>query len=228
MNNALDPIKILVCGGHAVGKTTILRRLSKMQFPDTYERTLGLNAVNFFVALNNNGVQLKVNIFDIGAGLLDSRHRDSALFTELTTDLDAVLLVVDGTKLESMKESDAWIEFLDVHITRKVVKYLLVHKADLPRSLRVITPKNLDVFVKHSGIDGWSLTVGHPALGDLDINRGSWIRQKPPEDIIKRVVSTVLLRRQSNLFKIIPPDFNLEFSAWKSYGYEDINCFINS
>lgn len=225
MNNVMDPIKILICGGYGVGKTSIVRRLANMQFPVEYNQTTGINTVDFVATFTNNSL-IKITLIDIGADLMHT-HIDSSFFPVLMMDIDGILIVIDHTNIESLKESDMWLDFLSKNIVKKVNKYLLVHKMDLSKELSVITPNNLDLFIQAMDIDGWSYTVGHSELNDFDISRGHLLYQKPPEDIFKNLILSILYRRQSNIYKIIPIPFIINYKNWISYEYEDLDKYVN-
>jgi len=229
MNNVIDPIKILVCGGYEVGKTSVVRRLSGMQFPRDYSQTTGINHVDLVCVLKNNA-SVKINLIDVGADLIHSQIDNSSFFPVLLMDVDAVIIVFDSTSLQSLKESDEWLDFLSKSIVKPNFKYLLVHKADLPVDKRVITAENLDRFVKNMHIDGWCYSVGHPDLSDCctNGNRGSLVHQRAPEDILKKLVLKVLTCRQSNIYKILPVPFAVEFKSWITYDYEDLEKYVNA
>ena len=228
MNNAIDPIKILVCGGYEVGKTSLVRRLAGMQFPRDYTQTTGINHVEFVCVLKNNA-SVKINLIDVGADLIHSQM-DSSFFPVLLMDVDAVLIVFDSTSLQSLKESDEWLDFLSKSTVKPTFKYLLVHKADLPSENRVITALNLDRFVKNMHINGWSFTVGHPDLSDCCVNnnRGALSQQRAPEDILRKLILRVLTSRQSNIYKVLPVPLAVEFKSWATYDYEDLEKYINA
>ena len=57
-----------------------------------------------------------------------------------------VLIVVDVSNAMSLKDSDSWLEFLSENAPKTAFRFLVVHKADLPLSERVITARNLDLF----------------------------------------------------------------------------------
>lgn len=60
--------------------------------------------------------------------------------------IKGVIVVVDVSSSQSMKDSDSWLEFLSEKVPRTAFRYLLVHKADLPNDLRIVSSKNLDIF----------------------------------------------------------------------------------
>lgn len=232
MNNALDPIKIIFCGGHGVGKTSLLKRLAGMPFPYNYDRTTGVNEFNFRVPLIS-GVEVSVVLVDIGAAVLQNQRHNNAAFTALTMNVDAAVLVVDSVSAQSMKESDLWLDFLTVYVgnhdpKNAVNKYLLVHKADLPLERRVITPHSLDEFVRMVRMGGWAYTVAHADLCDIDTARGAVHRQKAPQDVLRQLVTTVLLKRQQNLYKLLPVVMELKFVDWTQYDAADLDKYAQA
>ena len=61
-----------------------------------------------------------------------------------------MIIVVDVSNALSLKDSDVWLEFLSVNAPKSAFRFLVVNKADLPLSERVITARNLDLF-------GWDM-----------------------------------------------------------------------
>lgn len=220
LNNLLDPVKIVMCGGSSVGKTSILRRLAEMRVSDEYEPTTGVNIVNFSIPMRNSNT-LKLQLVDIGADLIHCQS-DSPFFSTLTSNMDGFILVIDGTSASSMKDSDAWLQFFAEKSVGKVFKYLLVHKADLPQERRILSSNQLDLFVHHAGLIDWALTVGHSQLGDLDFKRGNPGKQKSPEEVIKRMLIVILQQRQSNFHKIFPISFRIDYVSWLALEFEDL------
>jgi hypothetical protein len=229
MNNLADPVKILLCGGAGVGKTSILRRLADFSFPEHYVQTSGLNVLEMRANLKNSA-SIKVLVYDLGSDLIQSGPgADATFLSVLTSDTDGAMVVLNGSNPQSIKEADVWLEFLAKNTNKKISKYLLVHKADMPVETRVVTARTLDIFVAHEEIDGWSLTVGHPALGDCDMSRGSFTNQKPPEDVLSNLVLRILRKRQGNICRLVPVPFRMDFVQWSSYDESELDRkFVNN
>lgn len=221
MDSILDPIKIVLCGGNSVGKTTLLKRLVGMEYEDNYEHTTGINFVEFSMKLNN-GTNMKVTLIEVSNDLLTS-YQGKAILPRIVDGSEGSLIVVDSTSLISMKDSDAWLEYLTETVNSRNLKYLMVHKADRPKDLRVVTQRNLNLFVRHSDIIDWSYTVGHQLLGDVDYRRGSMHKQNCIEDIIKKLIMQIIHNRKNNLYKLLPVPMALSFVSWMTIDSKDID-----
>lgn len=126
----MDEINVLVCGGASVGKSSLLQRLCEMKQTGEHHETLGINRVQVEFPLNN-ARSVTVNIYDIGSDQMKS-HPRSHLLQYLIERCDIVFMVIDGKSASSLEEMDNWLSFLSDHFTsQRVVKYLLVNKADL-------------------------------------------------------------------------------------------------
>jgi len=223
MNNLVDPVKVLLCGDHSVGKTSIARRLADMKFPDQYAATSGLNDLEFIAELKHSA-SIRVSLVDIGADLFI--QQGACYLDILCADVDGVIIVVDGSRGNAAQEARDWLELLTRQTGPKVNKYIMVHKADVI-SLHALGPLDrMNDLVRRTGIEGWALTVGHEELGDLVLSRGFPSRQKAPADVLRALVLSILLKRQSNFCKLLPVPFKIEFTKWTTYDYEDLDRYI--
>jgi GTPase SAR1 family protein len=110
MDTILDPIKILLCGGSGVGKTSIIRRLAGLPFQEEYSQTSGINIAEFVVPLKNKMHELKITIIDVGSELI--HFQDDSNFTYiLLNNVHAIVLLIDCTNMSSLKDLDNWMEF---------------------------------------------------------------------------------------------------------------------
>jgi small GTP-binding protein len=215
-----DPVKIIIVGGCNCGKTTLLKRLTAFAVPftDSYEATRGLNIARLSIQLTNGAV-CNISIIDVGGELME-RH-DTELMNKIVENIEGVFIVVDATNVQSMKDSDNWLDLLS-KVNGNINKFLLVNKSDLPIEQRVVTPQNLDTFMSYTDIVDWSYTVGHCQLVDLDASRGNMSKQKAPEGILRRMLTGVLQRRQSNFYKLLTPPMNLKFVSWLEIEAQDL------
>jgi len=258
MNALLDDINILVCGGIGVGKTSLVRRFitscdsSKTEYPaPDYESTPGLNVSDFSIRLKashqkvsshdgiknshsstdgskNNDLLIKLKLIDVGGNLLHSSSEYIKSFSHLIDNIEGVIIVIDVTNAQSLKDSDTWLEFLAEKAPKTIIRYLLAHKADLPLSSRIITAKNLDRFVRHSEIEEWGYTVGHPDLIDCDMTRGSqWTQQTCIESVLHKLFTLITQERRYNFFKIVPVPLKIEYLTTKEYEFEDLAAMVD-
>lgn len=125
-----------------------------------------------------------------------SSSTDAAMET-LVADSDAVLGVIDCTRLESLVELDEQLERLRLWIPTHTLHFILAHKADLPN--KCVDATALNSFVRAwnalGGKFDWCWTVGHPRFGDYDSRRGMGTRQQTVVDLVNSVVKDVLTWR---------------------------------
>lgn len=97
--------KVVVVGAYAVGKTTLVLNFTEHRFQELYIPTIG---VQFSVKdVNYNDELVKLTIWDI-AGQDSFQH----VRTEFYKGSNAVILVYDVTRSNSLKELNKW--YLDV------------------------------------------------------------------------------------------------------------------
>jgi hypothetical protein len=115
----------------------------------------------------------------------------------LVADSDAVLGVVDCTRLESLAELDEQLERVRLWIPTHTPRFILAHKADLAN--KCVDSTALNNFVRAwnalGGRFDWCWTVGHPRFGDYDSRRGMGSRQQTVVDLVNSVVKDVLTWR---------------------------------
>lgn len=223
MINLVDPVKILLCGGYGVGKTSLVSRLASKGFAREYQPTAGINVVEFSAKLKHSA-SIMVTVIDLGADLVLTQT-DPELIPSITCDIDGAFIVVDGQKSQYLKDVSYWIDMTINMNKRKIFKYLLVNKADMSESGKTFFPTELDALVQSASLEGWALTVGHPDLGDFDCSRGSIINQKSAEELLQKLVLTILLKRQSNFCKLLPVPFAIEFGRLTSYDYSEVHRY---
>lgn len=216
-------MKILICGGDGVGKTSLLRRLAgNKEFISTYIPTTGVNILDLRLKCNGNSNNIKVKLIDIGSELINYKA-DERIFSKIALNTEGIFIVIDASSVQSMKDSDLWIDHLTAIIPRKITKFLLMHKADVPNEEKTVTPRNLDYFVKYSDIVEWAYTVGHPDLRDIDYARGSLTKQKAPEDLLRKMVLLILQRRQIDIAETVIFPLQFEYIAWSCVEFEDLD-----
>jgi hypothetical protein len=105
--------------------------------------------------------QVRFQLWDVGS---TCRYRSPNVLSLIGTDCDALVGVVDSSRIESVKEFDAWFGLLALYICECVPRTICVHKADLPN--KCLDHTAMEIFVKNWSDKGisldWCWTVGHP------------------------------------------------------------------
>ena len=86
-----------------------------------------------------------VSLIDVGGVLIQRKGPD--LMNKIIENIEGVFIVVDATSVQSMKDADNWLDILS-KCNSNISKFLFVNKSDLPIEQRVVTPQNLDTFVR--------------------------------------------------------------------------------
>jgi GTPase SAR1 family protein len=195
-------MKLALCGGTGVGKTSILRRLAGGVFKESHEPTYGINKAAFKLGESLQDVQ----IWDIGADLLTSSYFAHQIFL---ADIDAAIFVVDAGSLKSLQDVDNWMGLLaNFSWTSQIPKFLLVHKADCEE--KVVNAEDLDTFVHSSGCLDWAFTVGSEEYCDFDPSRDHSRKQSSPIDVVRRIIaSAAIIAGNDSLFPTPNPQLTL-------------------
>ena len=226
MNNLVDPITLLLIGGCAVGKTTFLRRLAGLEYCQLFQPTSGFNVGEFRVELKHNA-HIIINIIDISSELLTKRM-ESIMPKFFAANLDAIIIVADSGNSQSFLDVNQWLELISRNMKRNIIKHLVVNKADIPISQRKFTPDKLSFLIKNSSLSGWSWTVGNPDFGDIDVSRGSYEHQKPPEDVLYSLILSILSNRQGNFCQLLTVPFKIDFLQLKHYDNNEIETYFRN
>lgn len=224
MDNLADPIKILLIGGYGVGKTSFMRRVTGCPFLRVYKQTTGIEESTLRVELLQT-TSISISIVDVGANLL-CKHPGSTMSLFFAGDVDAVIVMADGDSMRSLVEIKRWLSLVATQGNCKALLHLVIHKADLYSDERKFSPASLSGIVRESVFSDWSWTVGCAEFGDVDLGRGEYEHQRSPDDVIRKIVHSILLKRRGNVCKLLPTRLLLKFVESKNYDFEDIDKYF--
>lgn len=226
MNSLVDPIKILLIGGYGVGKSSMLRRVAGLPYEAKYIATTGIDVLNLRVPLKE-AASIDVSIIDVGAEFLLA-HPGSTMSLLCANGMDCIIVVADSGDATSILEVNRWLNLITQHGSSKADIHLVISKADIPGPEREFCPSKLSNVIKESIITGWSWTVSNPDFGDIDVSRGCVEQQKPPEEVIRSIVHTILVQRAGNICKLLPVPFRLEFDKLSCFPFQDVDQYFSS
>mmetsp|Transcript_104169 Transcript_104169/g.204321 ORF Transcript_104169/g.204321 Transcript_104169/m.204321 type:complete len:228 (+) Transcript_104169:88-771(+) len=224
MNNLVDPIKIIIIGGKGVGKTAILRRLAQLQYSAILPKSEGLEVAEFSAQLNYSA-SINITVIDVSASLVVA-HPGSTMSSLFATEVDGVVVVAESESTNSVVEVKRWLDLISRQGATHLVQHLIIHKADIWQRDEHFCPHKLNLIVQNSPFEDWSWTVGDPSFGDVDLRRGEFEHQRAPEDTLRRMVLSILLKRQGNVCKLLPVPLKIEFKKWNSYAFEEVDKYF--
>ncbi len=118
---------LILLGDHGVGKTSIISKYLRGEFPKEYKKTYG--AYKFKKTLEINGETKKIGIFDSTAEITEYPNG-----IKFFTICDGIFVLYDSTKRESFKNIDNWINFIKK--SNKTLPIILIgNKSDLEREI---------------------------------------------------------------------------------------------
>lgn len=181
-------MKILLCGGSQVGKSSFLHRLTENsvmpQKPLPSKNSVCNSVISFSFS---DKTKITLHLWEVGNSLSSSPQ-----FTcdNYFCDADAAILVIDAGSVQSLKDVDSWLRLLKSSDKACLIpKILVVNKADCIN--HVISSKKLDQFVKAANIDDWYYTVGNAAFCDFDHRRGNLLKQSTASDILRKMIALI-------------------------------------
>mmetsp|Transcript_6046 Transcript_6046/g.10652 ORF Transcript_6046/g.10652 Transcript_6046/m.10652 type:complete len:126 (+) Transcript_6046:124-501(+) len=121
---APQEVKIMICGGAKVGKTSIFRRLLLDTFDEGILSTIGAGFMSGI--LNAGNKHLKLYFWDTSG---DLRYRSLAQM--YSKDMQGIALVFDITQRHTFEDLIGWLSLLDDTTALGVSMILIGNKTDL-------------------------------------------------------------------------------------------------
>jgi hypothetical protein len=193
--------RILIAGPAGAGKSALFDRLAGVKnYGDGNKISNMLREASLVMSNSNivNSEIIHVTLVDIPSPVDTSCEILASFFK----DCDGVLFVVDASNLAdaAVRALDPWVEAARTLLPPDTPRLLLANKYDLTHSYLPVLPRNstsaleirlakytrlLDSYCNVATLIGWSFTVGHRELGDIDSLRGHRSRQiHSPEDML--------------------------------------------
>ncbi|CAM9510345.1 unnamed protein product, partial [Phaeothamnion confervicola] len=155
-------LKILLVGGPAVGKTSLVRRLIGKTFKKSYQPTIGFDVIVVPHGAHH-GRRVLLQLWDVSSQQLFCQPCHHGL---LGAGAAAVIFIFELSSAATVKAVDDWHAALLPHTRAGVAKVLLAHKADLPSY--AVDKGALDAYVAAADFLCWHVTVGGSEFGDYD------------------------------------------------------------
>ena len=125
--------KVALVGDSKVGKTNIANQLTKKNFNNTYQTTLGIDYSHHDIEIKDTNYTVQFHILDF-TGF--STFRET--INNLITDCNFILYVFDLTNLESFQNIKLWKGLInDLNIKKNTVQYLIGNKNENPDKIKV-------------------------------------------------------------------------------------------
>ena len=122
----MNPLKVVLLGNSAVGKTSIIHRFAYDRFDSSLPSTLGGMFVVRKISIPEKNIEIKFNIWDTAG-----QERYHSLAATYYKDADIAIIVYDITNMESFKRAKLWLNELQDIISNNSKLVLLANKSDL-------------------------------------------------------------------------------------------------
>ncbi|NHJ02583.1 MAG: GTP-binding protein [Candidatus Heimdallarchaeota archaeon] len=123
-------LKLIVTGGGAVGKTSLVRRYVDDKFDFNYLLTVGMDPTNRLIEIN--GLLVNLIIFDVAG-----QERFQTLREVFFRKAHGALLVFDLTRSDTLDELYTWKEQIDSRLGEDLPKILVGNKCDLEEEIQI-------------------------------------------------------------------------------------------
>ncbi len=118
---------MITLGDHMVGKTSILRRFQGNEFIFTTYTTIGIDFVTKDVAIGDGKNKVSVKIWDTAG-----QDRFHTITHSFYKQCQGVLLVFDVGSKKSFENIHKWMNNIQNHADKGIIKYLVGNKIDNP------------------------------------------------------------------------------------------------
>ena len=128
-------LKMILIGNSNVGKSALITKICKNEFPDVYSATVGFEflTLGFNIVSDIEKPVLKYQIWDCGG---DENYRD--LVKNFFQCVRVYLLAYDVTDEKSFKDIDGWVKDVKAKNTDKTIHFVLIGtKIDLNANRKV-------------------------------------------------------------------------------------------
>ena len=123
--------KVVLVGTTGVGKTCICERLTKDQFTDSAQPTIG--AANFSVCIDTDKGKVELNVWDTAG-----QEKYRSLAPMYFANSHAAILVFDLTSEESLTSLDSYYDVLVDRAPKDCVFVLVGNKADMTEARTIL------------------------------------------------------------------------------------------
>ena len=124
MTDKIKEFKVVLLGDAAVGKSSLVQRVTDDQFSDSMPSTIGASFVQHKMTVNETPVALQ--IWDTAG-----QEKFRALASMYYRGASACLIVLDLTRPETLTNAEYWLNELDQKNKNCGIRFLVGNKADL-------------------------------------------------------------------------------------------------
>mmetsp|Transcript_22953 Transcript_22953/g.35354 ORF Transcript_22953/g.35354 Transcript_22953/m.35354 type:complete len:271 (-) Transcript_22953:175-987(-) len=117
--------KVIFLGDEGVGKTQLISRISKNEFDEAYNSTIGID----YCPVDVEEYNVKLQLWDMAA-----HNRFHCLVPSYIADAAAVVIVYDVTRRESFLNASRWAQYVYNNQAASSIVYLVGNKSDLGSS----------------------------------------------------------------------------------------------
>ena len=144
------PIKIMVLGNTAVGKTSFILKYTEDTFQEVHLSTVGVDFRIKHITYNNK--KYKLSIYDT-----TGQERYKTLAFSLIKNVDGIILIYDVTDISTFKSVPDWIQSAREKKGENYPMIILGNKIDLIDK-RKITTKEGEEIAKKYGLDFYEIS----------------------------------------------------------------------
>ncbi|KAH0792783.1 Rab family GTPase [Histomonas meleagridis] len=163
MNSTQDFTKVVFCGNSTVGKTTLIRQITKGDVDPENESTIGVAFTTY--EQNFKGQTFRLNLWDT-AGQEQYRSLVNIYFRGA----DVVVIVFDLSNYESFEQVEDWIDVSIENVGKEPSFIFVGNKIDLPSAIpssELLEFANDKNYISLSALNGEGVDILINDLGKL-------------------------------------------------------------
>lgn len=117
--------KVVIIGGEAVGKTSIVKKIQRQNVLPNEESTVRVVGQNLPITIQSLNQEINLELYD-----LPGSDRFQVMNNMYLRDTNAALIVYDSTNRESMEQAQSWMDQLKETAPEQAVLALAGNKMD--------------------------------------------------------------------------------------------------
>ena len=144
MNKNVLNFKLILIGDTSVGKTSLMYKYTKNEFPEQFQSTIGIDTI--FKNITYKGFKINVRIYDTAG-----QEKYRSIIKNYFKGSNGVFVFFDLTNKNSFDILKSWIKDIDENIDNKDYKFLILGNKNDLINIHQVSDNDIAQFEKNNG-----------------------------------------------------------------------------
>ena len=144
MNKNVLNFKLILIGDTSVGKTSLMYKYTKNEFPEQFQSTIGIDTI--FKNITYKGFKINVRIYDTAG-----QEKYRSIIKNYFKGSNGVFVFFDLTNKKSFDNLNSWIKDIDENIDNKDYKFLILGNKNDLINIHQVSDNDIAQFEKNNG-----------------------------------------------------------------------------